>query len=60
MIIEDGRGWDVEIGVVTWPRNFLTVSMANDYVEKVRNSKIAKRGMIPKLFVVPVTLTIDM
>ena len=22
VIIEDGRGWDVEIGVVIWPRNF--------------------------------------
>ena len=57
VMIEDGRGWDVEIGAINYPRNFLTVNMANDYADKIRAKW--KGTMLPKLFVVPIKLAID-
>lgn len=60
VIISDGRGWDLDIGAVSWPRSFLTVNMANDYADKIRNHKKWRNSMLPKLLVVPVVMTIDL
>jgi len=58
VILEDGRGWDVEIGAICYPRNFLTINMANDYADKIRNKWSGK--MLPKLFIVPIKITVDL
>lgn len=60
IVQNDGRGFDLETGSVNLPRIFLTISMANNYKDQIRESKKWRDGMIPKLNVVPVKLTIDM